>query len=57
MHQTDVTVDLNDLLKTLNQFPTDLISEAMRSLNIKEVWRFRLNKALLKNKRSNQLQH
>ena len=57
MHQTDVNVDLNDLLKTMNQFPKDLISEAMRGLNIKEVWRFRLNKALLKNKRSNQLQH
>jgi len=56
MHQTDITVDLNGLLTRLNQLPKDSISEAMRSLNIKEVWRLRLNKALLKNKRSNQLQ-
>mgnify|MGYP001184358577 CR=1 FL=1 len=39
-----------------NELPKDLISDAMQSLNIKEVWRFRINSALLKNKHSNKLE-
>ena len=56
MHQKDITLDLNGLLTTMNQLPKDLISEAMRSLDIKEIWRFRINRALLQNRHSNQLQ-
>ena len=56
MHQTDMRVDLNNLLTRLNQLPKDVLLDAMQSLNMKQIWRFRLNRALLQNNHSSQLQ-
>tara|TARA_Y100000589_G_C27105395_1_gene609844 strand:- start:566 stop:1321 length:756 start_codon:yes stop_codon:yes gene_type:complete len=56
MHQNDELVDLHELLTRLNTLPQDLIGEAMQALNMKQVWRFRIKRALLQNSRTNQVQ-
>ena len=56
MHQNDELVDLHELLTRLNTLPQGLIAEAMQALNMKQVWRFRIKRALLQNSRTNQVQ-